>query len=249
MEKKNKEVLVYIKKNDLMVRTGSLSKGFGVEHRALKKLIVKYKSEFETWGVIASPMQKLDGKKEGRPIEEYEINEPQAAYLSTLLTNNETVRKFKHFLVDEFFKQRKLLTKILSQKQNAEWLQKRTEGKMERRVETDSIKRFVEYATEQGSKNAAKYYMVISKMENNTLFNLDMLGQKFPNIRDLLSGYQLSTLQNADRIIARALNEGMDNQNTYKEIYKIAKERIERFVELIGKTPLQIACDSGKIGK
>jgi phage regulator Rha-like protein len=240
MAKNKKEVLVYIKDNDLVVGTGALSQGFGVEHRALKKLINKYKNEFEEFGLIASPVQKVDPNNKGRRLEEYELNEPQAAYLSTLLTNNEIVRKFKRFLVREFFRQRKLLIKLLAQKQNAEWLEKRELGKIDRRIETDAIKEFVEYATSQGSQHAKQYYLIISKMENSTLFNLDMLELKYPNLRDLMGGYQLSTLQNADRIVARALKEGMEKQLNYKDIYKLAKERIERFVELVGKSPIEV---------
>jgi hypothetical protein len=77
-------------------------------------------------------------------------------------------------------------------------------------------------------------------MENSTLFNLDMLEMQYPNLRDLMSGYQLSTLQNADRIVARALKEGMKKKLHYKDIYKLAKERIEYFVELVGKSPIEI---------
>ena len=241
MAKDKKEVLIYLKDNDLKVGTGILSKGFNVEHRSLKRLIVKYKSEFETWGIVTTALPQINNRKVGRQLEEYELNEPQATYLSTLLTNNESVRKFRHKLVDRFFKMRKTLSKLLSQKQNKEWLEKRAAGKIERRLETDAIKEFVDYAISQGSSNAKKYYMIISKMENKTLFHLDMLELKFPNIRDLVDGYQLSTLQNADRIIARALKEGIEREMNYKDIYKLAKERIEGFVQLIGKTPLQLA--------
>ena len=239
MPKDKKEIVVYLKNNELLTGTGILAKGFGVEHRALKRLVVKYKSEFETWGLIATPLPKVDPNNKGRRLEEYEINEPQAAYLSTLLTNNKTVRRFKHLLVSEFFRQRKLLSKIIAQKQNAEWLEKREAGKIERNLETDSIKEFVEYALTQGSTNAKKYYMIISKMQNHTLFNLDMLELKFPNLRDSLEGYQLATLQQADIIVARALKEGMQRELYYKDIYKIAKERVEVFVKLVGKTPVQ----------
>ena len=238
MVKEKKEVVVYFKNNDLMVGTGILSKGFGVEHRALKRLIVKYKSEFEEWGIVTTRLPKLSQRKVGRQLEEYELDEPQAAYLSTLLTNTDKVRKFKRHLVKEFFRHRKLLSKITSQKQNAEWLEKRSSGKIERRLETDVIKAFVEYAYSQGSKSAKKYYMIISKMENNTLFNLDMLEFKYPNLRDTLEGYQLFTLQNADRIVARAIKEGIEKKLHYKDIYKLAKERVETFVGLIGKSPV-----------
>jgi phage regulator Rha-like protein len=243
MAKKKNEVVVYIKDNDLKVGTGTLSKGFGVEHRALKRLVMKYKNEFETWGLIATPLPKVDPENKGRRLEEYELNEPQATYLSTLLTNNETVRRFKHILVEEFFRLKKILGKLLAQKQNAEWLQKRQEGKEERRLETDTIKEFVEYAKGQGSQSADKYYMIISKMENKTLFYLDYLSQKYPNIRDIAQGFQLTSLQVADRIVAKAIKEGMEQKLSYKDIYLKAKENVEQFAKIIGKTPLQLAID------
>ena len=235
---KKEEITIYQKRNDLLVGTGILSKGFNVKHRALKRLIVKYKSDFEQLGLVETPLPKVDKKNKGRRLEEYELNEPQATYLSTLLTNNEEVREFRLKLVKRFFIMRKTLAKILSQKQNTEWLEKRALGKIERRLETDAIKTFVEYATAQGSKNANKYYMNISKMQNTTLFNLDMLEFKFSNLREVLEGHQLFTLQNADKIVARALKEGIEKELNYKDIYKLAKERVETFVSLIGKTPI-----------
>lgn len=240
-----KEGLVEYYKEDFVIGTWKLSKGFKVEHRALKNLVNKYKSEFEELGFVTSPMQQRIGqkRKQGRQIEEFLLNEPQATYLSTLLTNNEIVRSFKLKLTKEFFLQRKLLTKILSQKQNAEWLEKRTTGKLDRRIETDSIKDFVEYATGQGSKSANKYYMAISKMENAQLFFLELLNQKFPNIREICSTYQLTNLQTADRIVARALKEGMEKKMHYKEIYQMAKKRVENFAELIGKSPLMVSME------
>ena len=94
--------IVMIRNNQLVVGTSELAKGFGVEHRAIKRLVNKYKSEFEEWGVIATPLQKLSSEKGGRPLDEFLLNEPQATYLTTLLTNNEIVRKFKHFLTKEY---------------------------------------------------------------------------------------------------------------------------------------------------
>lgn len=231
--------IVYIKNNEVLVGTDMLSKGFGVEHRALKRLVVKYKKEFDEWGFVATPLLQIGPKKRGRQLEEYELNEQQAAYLSTLLTNNDTVRKFKHKLVDAFFKQRKLLQKIISQKQNAEWLEKREAGKLERKEETDSVKEFVAYCKEHGSSNADKYFVLLSKMVNKALFSIEQSTYKQSNTRDLLDHRQLTTLENADLIVARTLKEGMAQQMPYKDIYQLAKLRIETFAELVGKSPLQ----------
>jgi hypothetical protein len=235
-----------IRNNDLIVSTWDLSKGFGVEHRQLKRFVEIYRPEFEEFGVIAH-MRIKSTEKKGRPVKEYLLNEEQATYLTMLMKNNDRVRQFKKFLNKEFFKYRKILTSLIVQRQNAEWLEKRAQGKIERRFETDSIKEFVEYAIAQGSTHAQKYYILISKMENKALFAIELLEHEYPNIRDLLDGSQLATMQNADKIVARALKEGMKKQMPYKDIYLMAKERIERFAELVGRSPLQYALSANPL--
>ena len=70
--------------------------------------------------------------------------------------------------------------------------------------------------------------MNITKMEYKALFFLE---QKFKNIRDILNIHQLSIMMNADDIVLKALNDGMDQGLDYKDIYKLAKERIEIFAK------------------
>lgn len=243
------EVLVIVKNNDLYVGTHKLSISFKIEHRSIKILVDKFKKEFEELGegkilsqnmvaISSFKMTKLSSEKRGRPTIEYLLNEPQATYLLTLIRNNDIVRKFKMHLTKEFFRQRSLLNQIAVQRQNKEWLEARETGKIERRFETDTIQEFVQYATEQGSKSAEKYYMIITKMENHTLFALDFLNQKFTNLRDMVNRKGLDLLKTADKIVAKALRDGMKDQMFYKDIYQMAKSRIESFVDLVGKTPL-----------
>lgn len=232
--------LVKISGNELHVGTWNLSKGFGIEHRILKRFITKYEEDFKEFGFSITTQWQRRSEGHGGQVEEYVLTEQQAVYLTTLFTNNEKVRKFKKMLTKEFFKQRDLLNKIILQKQNSEWLEKRASGKIERRAETDTIKEFVEYAKSQGSKNAEKYYMIISKMENQSLFALDFMGQKFPNLREIVDGFALDALKMADRAVAKALKDGMGKNTFYKEIYQSAKERVEMFAIAIGKTPLRL---------
>jgi phage regulator Rha-like protein len=241
--------IIIIENDDLLVGTWDLAEGFGVEHRAITRLIEKYKTEFEELGFVTTRLQQIDPTKRGRRVQEYRLNEPQSVYLTTLLTNNQIVRKFKMFLTKEFFRQRKLLSKLLAQRQNQEWLEKRENGKIERRLETDKIQEFIAYAKAQGSESADKYYMIISKMENTALFSLELLEQKFPNLRDVVSGFALDSLKMADRIVGRALTEGMEKNFHYKDIYKLAKVRVETFADSIGKTPvIQFVKTKEKIG-
>lgn len=246
----SKTILV-VRDDDLFIGTWELSKNFKVEHRSLKKLVIKYKEEFEDVGSVAPAMQRTPPNKAGGVVEEFILNEAQATFLTTLLTNNETVRKFKAYLSKEFFRQRKMLYKLLAsiatQKENSEWLEKRSAGKLERRAETDVIQAFVQYAKNQGSQNAEKYYMAISKMENTALF-IDYLQQKFDNLREVVNGFALESLMMADRIAAKAIKEGMLAMLHYKEIYQLAKERVETFASVLGKSPIQMVLAKKMIG-
>lgn len=239
--------LVVVKDNELFVGTWDLAQGFGVEHRALTRLIKKYKSEFEELGVVTTALQQLEskkGKKEpGRKVEQFLLCEEQAIYIVTLLTNTAQIREFKRKLSKEFLKQRRAIERLIASirvnKQNAEWFEKRASGKIERRVETDAIKEFVEYSKTQGSKNADKYYMIISKMENNALFNLEFVTIEYSNLRDVVSGLGLDALKMADRIVAKALKDGMTLKMYYKDIFKMAKARVESFADSMGKILVQ----------
>ena len=121
---------------------------------------------------------------------------------------------------------------------NYQWLEKRNLGKIERKNAMDTIKEFVSYSLAQGSKNAHRYYINITEMENKELLSLDLLGQKFPNLRDSLDGFALDALKMADHAVARALSEGMGKGMHYKEIYGLAKERVRMLAFAIGKIPV-----------
>ena len=56
------------------------------------------------------------------------------------MRNSETVLDFKDKLTKEFIKQRKLIAHLLTQRQNAAWIEQREQGKLNRREETDVIK-------------------------------------------------------------------------------------------------------------
>jgi phage regulator Rha-like protein len=226
------KTIVVLHNEEPKAGTWEISKGFDIEHRALRRLIVRYQTEFEGMGVIATRLQKPK-EQGGRPVNEFLLNEEQAMYVGTLLTNTDKVRAFKRKLIKEFIRQRSLLLSLAARSQNAQWLEHRNAGKISRRQETDVIKEFIEYATVQGSKNAAFYYANISKMENRALFFLE---QKFKNLRDILDIRQLSTIDSADHIVAKALRDGMDSGMAYQNIYAMAKKRVEAFAELRGKT-------------
>ena len=111
-----------------------------------------------------------------------------------------------------------------------EWKQARLSGKQVRRSVTDTIKEFVEYATEQGSRNAHMYYMAVTKMEYKAL---GLLRESDGNFRDTMTITQLSFLSTAENLAKIAIQQGMDHELHYKQIYELAKNRVMAFAKSV----------------
>ena len=102
----------------------------------------------------------------------------------------------------------------------------RAEGKVIRKVETDAIKEFIEYAKNNGSKNSEHYYLIITKATNEIL-NIDA-GQ-----RDSLTAMQLEHLAMVERVIANALMQGVEKGMNYKDIYKLASSKAKQVYQVV----------------
>jgi phage regulator Rha-like protein len=209
-----------------------LSERIKVEHRAVLNLIRKYKHR-KIFQTSAFEMQKL--KTKGREAEYYFLTESQAIFILTLMRNSEKVLDFKESLVNAFMEYRYHYLYSLQVKGTPEHVEARNKSKIVRLEETDVIKQFVNYATDQGSKNARMYYISISKLENQALFFIE---HKVKNVRELLDFKQLALLQTADIIVCQALKEGMDLNMPYKAIYQLVKERLEQYSRITPKSPL-----------
>lgn len=113
----------------------------------------------------------------------------------------------------------------LIQRQNLEWQQSRTETKAVRRSVADTIHDFIQYAINQGSSNAQKYYANLTKMTRKAI------GEK--QARDMLDTKHLSFLATAEYLIQQALDDGMAAGLHYKDIYQIVKKRIVAFANTL----------------
>lgn len=210
-----------------------ISEGVHVEHRAVMRLIKEYREDFNDISLKTFQMTKV--KTLGRSIEVAILDELQATFLITLMKNSKIVVEFKKKLTKEFFKQRETLARIIFDQKNPDWQNARKDGKVIYKQKTEVIKDFVEYATSQGSKNASRYYSNFAKMENSALFFFE---QKYKNMREVLTIKQLMQVATADDVIEKALQEGMDENFDYHDIYKLAKKRIIAFSDIIGKSPV-----------
>ena len=202
----------------LRVDTRTLAPKLDIRHRNLIQNIRSYESEFAELGSVPFQTEaRLDGQHGGGDVVYALLNEDQAYFLLTLSRNSPLVAKAKLSLVKAFKSARETLEHSTLA---------RLEGKKARRIETDSIKKLVEYATQQGSKSASKYYMSVTKM------TYDLLGLEAGQ-RDNLTKDQAQQLGMAELMVDIAIRNGIAMGLEYKAIYQLAKERVKNLVPSI----------------
>lgn len=225
--------LIIIEKEKAFTTSRIIAEHGDIEHRAMIQLIKNYTNDLNDIGLSAFEMRKF--KTSGRTGEEAILDEIQATFLITLMKNSKKVVTFKKNLTREFFKQRQIINRLIFQRENPDWQDARKDGKIIYHQKIDVIKIFVDYAINQGSINANRYYSNIAKMENKALFFFE---QKYKNMREVLTIRQLMQVATADDVIEKALKDGMREKMDYKDIYKLAKTRIISYAEIIGRSPI-----------
>lgn len=201
----------------LRVDTRTLAPKLDVRHRGIIQNIRSYEAEFSELGrVLFQKAARLDGQHGGGDVVYALLNEDQAYFLLTLSRNSPLVVKAKLSLVKAFKSARETLEYSTLA---------RLEGKA-RRIETDSIKKLVEYATQHGSKSASKYYMSVTKM------TYDLLGLEAGQ-RDNLTKDKALQLGMAELMVDIAIRNGIAMGLEYKAIYQLAKERVKHLVPSI----------------
>lgn len=215
--------LVSLKGNDVFTDSLVIANGTKNEHESVAALIKKYTTDFEDFGRV--DFTDLKSGKRGRPTRVYQLNEGQATLLITYLDNNIIVRDFKKKLVQQFLTLRNELIRREFERQSKRWQSTRLESKTNRRMETDEIKVFVQYAFNNGSKSAEKYYMNFTKLANQAV------GIE-PKSRDVATASQLNTLILIEHIIGQVIVEGLGQELDYKDIFQSCKKRVDQFKEI-----------------
>ena len=114
---------------------------------------------------------------------------------------------------------------VIREKSTTIWLETRKQGKLTRKDETDGIKKFIEYAIEQGSNHSSWYYKAFSELADK------MCGIK-PKHRDDATVVQLNNLAIFENIILEVIKEGLKEKLSYKQIYQNCKSRCEQAKEV-----------------
>lgn len=197
--------------NEYRVDSRLLAPELNHRHRTILESIDKYKSQFESLGLLPFQTEaRLDGKHGGGDVRYFLLNEDQCYFLLTLMRNNNHIVQSKLKLVKAFRDARKQL---------AERDIARLDGKQARRLETDAIKHLVDYAKASGSSRPDMYYANITVMTNKAL-GIDA-GE-----RDRMDARQLQLLKLAETMVEIAIRDGLKAELHYKDIYRLCKDRV-----------------------
>lgn len=144
----------------------------------------------------------------------------EAVYNMSFRSNKPEAKLFTKW-VTKVLKQIRINGYYVSDNEGDKWLKTREENKKIRRMETDTIKRFVEYAKSQGSVHADTYYMNFTKLVQKHL-GIDS------GSRDSQDQKTLLRLKSFETIVDMHIDTLMKINTPYKEIYNGVKNLIQR---------------------
>lgn len=143
----------------------------------------------------------------------------EAVYNMSFRSNKPEAKLFTKW-VTKVLKQIRINGYYVSDNEGDKWLKTRKETKQVRRMETDTVKRFVEYAKSQGSTHADQYYMNFTKLVQNHL-GIDA------GSRDKQDQKTLLKLKSFETIVDMRIDSLMKMDLPYKVIYGSVRDLIQ----------------------
>ena len=213
--------------NQLFTTSIDVAEKFGKQHKNVLQAILALECSDEFNRLNFQPVKYVDEKGERRPM--YHISRDGFSFLAMGFRGKKAA-EWKEKYITAF----NLMESALLRQRNLSWQDQRSLGRAARREVTDTIQAFIAYAEAQGSKNAHHYYKHVTTATYKALFIIKDQGGK--SFRDLLDSMQLSFLTTAEYVAAKAIEDGMAERLFYKDIYRLAKERIESFATAIPRS-------------
>lgn len=219
--------LVILHEGKPMVSSQLVAEKFGKVHRNLIRDIEKLECS-EDFKVLNFEHCSFKNKM-NRSYDGYMMTKDGFAFLCMGFTGKKAAA-WKEKYIKAFNQMEKRLAK---ESEDLQWKQARIQSKQVRKDVTDIIKQFVDYASNQGSKSADRYYASITKMEYAAL-ELLQFNEKVPTgFRDTLDSMDLSFLMTAEHVAKNSLLQGMKERLHYKEIYILAKDKVNSFADTV----------------
>lgn len=210
--------LVYIAKDEAICNSLQVAEKFGKRHDNVVRDIDNLLKNEETLKMFT--LSSYTEKQNKQVYRMYIMNRDGFSLLAMGFTGKKAL-EWKLKYINAFNE----IERQLRERQSAHWQQTRIECKSNRKLETDEIKAFIEYAKKQGSQNAKRYYVNLTKLANNAI-------GVSPNGRDEITINQLNNLILIEHIIEQVIREGIKKERYYKDIFIDCKKRVEQFREI-----------------
>ncbi len=234
--------IVFLSNKEVFTSSLIIAENLEVPHKVLLGTISKIIENQTKSNGIPVPLKypqkfikKTFTNKMNRAYPMYELNEQAFTKLVMHLSGYKKAEVIQDLFIEAFFEMKDRLQKqqSISWEQKISLKEKRETGKVIRENETDVIKDFVEYATKQGSNNANKYHINITKMTNKALEYLIQTTIGKPLKRDLMNIMELGFLQMLELRIIDVIKDCMQKEIYYKDIYQKAKEEVEQLASAL----------------
>lgn len=220
--------LVEVKRNEVFCDSHLVAKKFGFKHHYVVDRINRVEAIISSVKGVTGCYPKCSTEEReyrGNKYTAYLMNRDFFSFLVMRFKGKKAIKWQLEFIAAF----NAMENRILVADKNAtdpQWLGQREQGKIARLEETDVIKEFVDYATEQGSKSAIFYYKHIT---NATYKALGLMVQRKPRLRDTMNLYEISELLLAERLAKNSLEKYMNLGRHYKDIYESVKDDLMQF--------------------
>lgn len=205
--------LVMMRGKDAVCDSLDVAEHFGKRHKNMIQNIERLAENSADVKALFKEQTYTDSY--GREQKKYYMNRDGFSLLVMVFTGKQAI-EWKMKYIEAF----NCMEQLLAQKQTEVYKETRTYQKAVRKQETDTIKCLVDYAQGQGSKNAVRYYSILSQLADKTAGIKD---------REQATIEQLGVLALAENIIARCIAEGVASQRMYKDIYQECRQKLEQF--------------------
>lgn len=219
--------VVEVRKNEVWADSSLVARKFGMQHGNLVKTIKRTLARFEDFSLSTgrAKIQTEEREYRGQTFTAYLMNREMFSLVSQRFTTKKALEwqiKFN----DAFYAMEQRLLLADSNAADPAFLKIRNQGKIARLQETDIIKDFVDYATEQGSTKANFYYKHVT---NSCYRALGLLVQRKPKLRDTMNIMELAELQLMEHRAGLLLKKYMKLGRNYKDIYSSVNDDLLEF--------------------
>jgi Rha family phage regulatory protein len=165
----------------------------------------------------------------GQKTRYFDMDEDAFAMLALGFTGNKA-RYFKRMFIHEFRAQKEALAIREANFADSEWAFGRSRGKNARKLETDAIKSFIEYARAQGHEFKGNPYATLT---NKSYRAIGLMREISKPARDMIDLISLTKIQSLELTIASSFMRYMAEGDHYSAILLKVENDIRKQAELV----------------